>query len=302
MPKTDTKNQTEKEYFDIVTTGRRGVEDMFAVLGSELRGIAAPTVAGGFDVWTQRALVEITSNDDLRPVIATKAGLFSVYRALAKCAQMDLQVGGQFPHAYLAPMGGKAVLVVSDTGYSFASAHGRGAVLQRDPLLVEVYEKDSFRVDQAAATVEHETTPFVDRGKIVGYYMVLEYMDGHREIATITHAEVCDVIEKYGNLNSPAYKKSRHAMERKTAAKQLLKRPMKMSEGLAMLYSLDEEIPVPEAPEQPMRNVTERTSDRLSRATEALEPENAGGTEETEAVGEKPAETAKAEPEGPDLF
>ncbi len=304
-------NQTEAEFFALVDTGRKGVESMLDTMGEEIRKIAAPSVQKRYDVWTMRALVEITSNEDLAPVIRTRTGIFSIYRALTKCAQIDLQIGGQFPHAYLVPKGGLAVLMISAGGYAFASTHGQGAVLTADPLLVEVYEKDDCAVDQAAGTVRHQIPKmFADRGKLLGYYMVLEYRDGHTEIPMITREDVLSVIKEYSQKQSngglmPAYKKSPKAMEQKTAMKQLLKRPMKMSEGLAMLYSIDGELPEIEtiAREPETRNVTERTTERLADATEALDPGKAVETEpEPEKEGKDGETPTEGEKKGPDLF
>ena len=305
MSKQKEQNQTEAEFFALVDTGRKGVESMLDTMGAEIQKIAAPSVQQRYDVWTMRALVEITSNEDLAPVIRTRTGIFSIYRALTKCAQIDLQIGGEFPHAYLTPINGKAVLMISATGYAFAATHGQGAVLQSDPLLVEVYEKDECRIDQAAATVKHTTIPFADRGALLGYYMVLEYRDGHTEIPTITRDDVLDVCREYGNTNSPAYKKSPKAMEQKTAIKQLLKRPMKMSEGLAMLYSIDGELPEIETVqrEPETRNVTERVSERLGDATEALDPEKAVEAEESPEPEPEKEKGKKPDPDdGVQLF
>ena len=308
-------NQTEAEFFALVDTGRKGVESMLATMGEEILKIAAPSVQKRYDVWTMRALVEITSNKDLTSVIQTRAGIFSIYRALTKCAQIDLQIGGQFPHAYLVPKSGLAVLMISAEGYAFASTHGQGHVLMADPLLVEVYEKDDCAVDQAAGTVKHLIPKaFADRGALLGYYMRLEYTDGHTEIPMITRDDVLGVIKEYSQKKSdgglmPSYKKSPKAMERKTAMKQLLKRPMRMSEGLAMLYSIDGELsdPEPITREPETRNVTERVTERLSEATEALDPENAVEPAETpdpepEKSGKDGEAPTEGEKEGPDLF
>ncbi len=314
MAKKAEQNQTEGEYFALVETGRKGLDEMFVKMGDELREIAAPTIRERLDTWTTRALVEITSNDKLRPVIQTKEGIFSIYRALTKCAQMDLQIGGQFPHAHLVPYQGKATLILSAEGYGFASVHGQGAVLSTDPLLVEVYETDKCHIDQAAGTVEHTTDKAFDRGKLLGYYMILDYRNGHIEIPTITAKEVQEIITNYGNRDrdgklGPAHRKSPRAMAQKTATKQLLKRPAKLSEGLAMLYASEDDMPAirHEETEPETRNVTERVTESLSDATEALDPKNAvepaeSPEPEPEKSGEGGETPAGGKTGGPDLF
>jgi recombinational DNA repair protein RecT len=282
------KNQSEGEFFAVVATGRRGVESMLQTMGPEIAAIAAPNVGKSFETWKARALVEIANRDELRDVLQTKAGIFSVYKALAKAATNGLQIGGQFPHAYLVPMGGRAQLVTTAEGLAFASTHGPGAVLRHVPKLERVYEKDRFHVDMAAGAVKHDFDAFGDRGKIAGYYMLLEYLDGHREVSTVTRADVLDIAAKYGNQKSPAYGKSPEAMYDKTASKQLLKKPAKEAEGLAMLLSLDE-YEAPEARPAPSRDVTERMSARLDDAVEGFKVE--------QVPEEEPAEEKQSEGE-----
>jgi recombinational DNA repair protein RecT len=244
---------------------------MLDKMGTEIATIAAPNVQGSFDVWKARALVEIANRDELKSVINSREGVFSVYKALTKAATMGLQIGGQFPHAYFVPMGGKAQLVTTAEGYAFAAVHGPGAVLANVPKLERVHENDKLRIDAAAGTVKHDYEPFGERGKLVGYYMVLEYRDGHREVATITQADVEGIEKAYGNKNSPAYSKSPQAMHDKTAAKQLLKKPVKESEGLAMLLGLEDY----EAPEYtpPPRDVGDRVGARMDAAMRTVDPE-----------------------------
>ena len=145
-------NQSPDEFMSLVGTGRRGVEDMLAKMGPEIRKIGAPNVTNdeAFDIWSKRALVEVSTNDALREIIATKPGIFSIYQALAKSANMGLQFGGHFPQAYLVPKGGKAVLIVSEEGLAYISTYGPGAVLTVKPELHLVYENDKFSIDDAA--------------------------------------------------------------------------------------------------------------------------------------------------------
>lgn len=288
-------NQSEGEFFAVVGTGRAGVSDMLEKMGGEIQAISAPNVGKSFDVWKARALIEIANRDELKDVLQTRPGIFSVYKALTKCATLGLQIGGQFPHAYFVPKEGKAMLVVTAEGYAFAAVHGPGAVLAAVPKLEHVYDKDKLIVNGAEGTVKHDFAPFGDRGKLVGYYMILEYKDEHREVATITRAEVEKVSEGYSTKTfssgkeAPAWKKSAEAMYDKIASKQLLKKPTKEAEGLAMLLGLDEY----DTPEYtpPPRDIEDRMGSRLDEAArdvtgsaeESEEPEG-----EPEPEGEKP--------------
>jgi recombinational DNA repair protein RecT len=285
------KNQTAEEFFAITTTGRKGVEDMLDKMGPEIMAVAAGNVreSDAFETWKLRALVEVSTNEALIKynVLGTRPGLFSVYQALAKSANMGLQFGGHFPQAYLVPKEGKAVLIVSEEGLAFIGTYGPGAVLRVKPELHEVYEKDRFSIDDAARTYQHEFAPFAARGKLVGYFTVLEYKDGRKQIPYILQAKVRQIEAQYGGEKNQAYEKAPEQMDRKTAMKAMLRPVAKESEGLAMAYSLEEGEPVPE-----MRDVTDRTTSRLKEATDALGPEHATPPEATKPLDVKPEETA----------
>jgi recombinational DNA repair protein RecT len=295
------KNQTPEEFFAVTTTGRKGVEDMLRVMGPEIQGVGAGNLqeSSAFETWKMRALVEVSTNEALikENVLGTRPGLHSVYQALAKSANMGLQFGGHFPQAYLVPKAGKAVLIVSEEGLAFIATYGPGAVLRVKPELHEVFEKDRFSIDDAARTYQHEFAPFAERGKLVGYFTVLEYKDGRKQIPYILQSKVRQIEAAYGGTSNPAYDKAPEQMDRKTAMKAMLRPVAKEAEGLAMAYSLEET-----EPEPAMRDVTERTSSRLAQATEALQPsaEPPGATElqpETEvpqAAPETPSGTKEA--------
>lgn len=275
-------NQNEAEFFKSVGTGRAGVETMLAVYGPEIRDIATVNVKQDFPTWAQRALVDITTNDKLAPVIATKSGIMSIYSGLAKAATMGLQIGGQFPHAYFVPKGNVAILIPSVDGFIFATTYGPGALFTVEPQLHEVYTKDHLRIDEKAGLWEHkfpDDNPFVDREKLLGFFTVLEFKDGRRAIPHIRIAEVIAIEDCYGQKDSPMYRKSLIDAHRKTAMKKMLKPYMKLCEGLAMLMQLDNDADLPpvETESAPMRDVTDRTASRLDKAAAAfdatLEPE-----------------------------
>ncbi len=282
-----TKNQTESEFFNLAGTGRKGIEDMFHKMGDEIKAVSTPNISKDFDTWKIRALVEIANDDNLKGIIGTRAGIFSIYQGIAKAATMGLQIGGQFPHAYFVPMGGKAVLIPSQDGYSFMATYGPGRVLKIAPELHEVHEKDEFRIDDAARTYVHNFKPFGDRGKLVGFFTVLEYVDGRKMIPYVTMSQVEEIEQGYGNLSSPAYKKSKLDMDKKTAMKKLLKPVAKEAEGLAMMMALDDwQYAPPVEPIGPdMRDVTERVGDRLDSAAEGMQPQEQGNVHEGVQAG-----------------
>lgn len=290
-------NQTEAEFFAMVGTGRKGVEDMLVNMADEFKKIGAPNVSQEYSVWAQRALVYIANSEELQPLTKTRKGIFSIYKELAKAAQMGIQMGGHFAHAFLVPFGGEATLIVSWEGYAFAAAHGPGAVLKYVPKLVEVFEKDEFKVQEAEGTFTHNYSPFGDRGKLVGYFMKLEYIDGRIELPYVTLKEVEEIIQHYGNQNSPAYKKSRIDMYRKTAAKKLLKKPAKEAEGLAMMYQADyERFDQEDTREEPI-DITDRATSRLDDIIQKTEEPQSEDPPEKEPEEEPAAEEKQQEKE-----
>ncbi len=271
------KNQTEAEFFNIVATGRRGVEDMLKKMRPEMDLLAAPNVKPEMDAWLTRALVDITSRDELKELIATRSGLLSVYNAMARALALGLQIGGQVPHAYIVPKGGKAVLVPTAEGMEFATVYGPGAVLKWAPDLIEVHEKDTVVIDEKGGEYTRDfpdKNPFADRGKLIGFFAQLEYLDGRIRIPHIAIADVEHIEKSYGNTNTPGYQKSPMQMHEKTAKKQLLKAAFREASGVASKREVEIDLG-PEFDARPVRNVTERVADRLDRAAEALDPTKA---------------------------
>jgi len=299
----DKPNQTEGEFFAIAKTGRDGVRQMIDTMGDEIWGLAPATISTPRDAYFQRAFVSIVNNEALKDVIATRAGVFSVYKALAKAATMGLQIGGQFPQAHLVPFQGKAELIVSAEGLRFAACTGPGRVLE-DAVIRAVYDGEDFRIDFAAATVEHAYDGKADRGKLRGVYGILTRLDGTVQVAYMTRAE----IEAVRDGHSGSYKAGRptpwksdfDAMALKTAAKRFLKPYAAESEGLAMLLSAEDEAAAEPADPAPMRPISDRLGARLDRAAEALKPTDDNQVEDVQAApAEEPAAIAEPPAQGP---
>lgn len=300
----------EDQFFALVTTGRKGVETMLTTMGPELRKVASRNVADDFDAWSTRALVEITTNDNLTPIIQTRQGIHSIYKGLAKAATLGLQVGGALvAHCYFVPKGGKAALIDTADGRQFATVYGPGAVLKGVPECVAVYERDKFSVDNASGQVVHEypdSDPFADRGKLRGWYMIQEYIDGRRIVRVMAQTKVVEIEKAYGQTNSPAYQKSPDEMHYKTAKKFLLRQPVKEAEGLAMRIAVEEgraaaeELPRIIEPSAPMRDVTERTGSRLDQAMDRLKADP--DPEDDDEPGEDPEPEAGEAVDQEELF
>lgn len=271
---------------------------------AEITAIAVPSIQKDYTRWMDRALNYISEQKDtLGPVLQTTEGALSCLSGLKKAAQMGLQIGGHYPHAYFMPKQNKAVLVVSAEGLAFVAANGPGAVLKSAPVLVEVRDGDKVKFDGAAQTVEHTFDPFDamrNKKEITGFYSILEYKDGHKEIPYVTMTDVIRIRDNYSNYKTrdgklmPAWAKSGPEMLRKIAMKQILKRPAAQSEGLALLADADLYDAGEDEQEQP-RDISERASARLDNQTIETAPE----IQDAETIEE---EVVTGEPEKGSLF
>lgn len=297
-------NQTEAEFFAVVGTGRKGVEDMLVKMGSEIKAIAAPNVQRDWDTWIKRIFVDVANREELQPVLATRPGIYSLYQEIAKAATAGFQLGGLVPQGYFVPKQGKVVFVDTMAGRAFVATHGPGAVLKREGQLVRVYENDSVITDAVHGDVKHIYDLVKDRGKHVGWYMILEYRDGHIEAPYITADKVRKINDAYStketskNYTMPAWAKSPEEMEDKTAGKQLYKKPFREAVGLAMYRTLespdDEELPPP-----PPRLVSERVGSRLDRAVEGMDPKPEGKQQGNRHEGVQTGAQSEGEPQKP---
>ena len=167
-------------------------------------------------------------------------------------------------------MNGSLRMDITKDGFAHSCVHGPQGVLRNIPELIKVFEKDKFSINQSKGTYEHEFNPFGERGKLLGYFMVLYYRDGHIEIPHIGIDKVLKIKNGFSNINSPAWKKSEDEMLEKIAVKQLLKKPFAESEGLAMLMTSeldiedDSEIIVKE------KTISDRAVSRIEQATKKL--------------------------------
>ncbi len=275
------KNQTEGEFFNIVGTGRKGVEDMFGKMSEEIMSVAVESVRKMENTWKQRALLSIVNNENLKGVLATRKGIYSIYNCMIEAVQMGLQLGGHFPHAHLVPFKGEAKLIATKEGYIFCSVHSQDSVLSSAEIQ-PVHDGENFKIDLAAKTVSHTFDPGKNKkGKLILVYGIFIGKDGKtKRIDYRMREQIMPNRERSSSYQ--AYKAGKisenqctwitdeDAMIIKSAAKSMLKPYAAESEGLAMLYKQD--IESIEAPEPDMRDVTERMSDKLDSAIEGMEP------------------------------
>lgn len=295
-------NQKEQEFFAVVSTGRRGLEEMTDKMQGEIMSIAAKSVVDAGATWFKRAIVSIANNDQLGEVLKTKTGLFSIYKGLTKAATMGLQIGGQFPQCYLTPYAGKAELIVSAEGYKHAAVHGPGAVLS-DVQIERVYDGDQVRIDKGAGMVEHVVDVTKDRGKLIGIYGIITKTDGKRLVDYMSRSEAMQIRDTH----STAYKNRKgpwisdeDAMIEKTAAKKFLRRFAAEAEGLAMLFGNDAE-DYQEQFDPPPRDVSDRMAGHLDRKVERATSDPAPKMRQAEPVEPVAVEPDPVEEKSPEV-
>jgi recombinational DNA repair protein RecT len=300
------KNEIDSELVALVGTGTKSVETIFSKYGKTIQKRAAPNLKNdeAFGIWESRVIFEIMSNDKLAPILNTRKGTLSVYTAINRAAVLGLMIGGSKPQAYFVPRDGSIKMEPKDDGMIFACVYGPGAVLAQEPKLVKVFDGDKLRVDEAAGRIIYpESVSIFGEGKLAGYAMELEYIDGRREVKRITVEKCKEIENKYGLKSSPLYTKSPEEADEKTAIKQLLKRPFAMAEGRAMMLALGGTI-IPETgesiePIEPPRDQGERLSSRLDAQMRTVEPE----PDEPVEPEEEPEETPVGDDGKPkDLF
>lgn len=247
------------------------IEQMVLEKSDKIREIAVESVRQNFDQWTKRAIIEVSQNKELSEFIKSNQDAKNQFFVkLSKAAQIGLQIGGTRPHVYFINMNGILRMDITKDGFAHSCVHGPQGVLRNIPELIKVFDKDKFSINQSKGTYEHEFNPFSERGKLLGYFMVLYYRDGHIEIPHIGIDKILKIKNGFSNINSPAWKKSEDEMLEKIAVKQLLKKPFAESEGLAMLMTSeldieeDSEIIVKE------KTISDRAVSRIEQATKKL--------------------------------
>jgi len=288
-------NQTPADEQAVVATGRKGLERAVQVMERDIMVAAAPDVIKAGQVWLQRAIVAISGNDKLKQILQTKPGILSVIKSIQKAATMGLQIGGQFPHCHIVGYEDKAELIVSTQGYKHAAIHGEGATLA-DIDISRVYEGDQVKIDKGQAQVSHTIDPMADRGKLVGVYGIITKLDGSKRVEYMSKSDALRIRDAhsagYKSGRPSPWKTDEDAMVEKTAAKSFLRPYAAESEGLAMLYTAEDE---PGDYTPPPRDVSDRMADRLDAKVERVATIKPAQTVvvEAEVVEPEPTEAPK---------
>lgn len=106
-----------------------------------------------------------------------------------------------------------------------------------------VFEKDKFRywVDDDGEHVEHEPTPFSDRGTKVGGYAMMKFSDGGRQIEIMSMRQIKDVQDVSTARNGPWQGAFKEEMEKKSIVRRLAKK-CPMSPELELVVTRDDDM------------------------------------------------------------
>jgi len=271
---------------------KQSLEQMVMEKSDKIKAVAVESVRQNFDQWTKRAILEVTQNKELREfILGSQDAKNQFFVKLSKAAQIGLQIGGVRPHVYFINMSGSLRMDITKDGYAHSCVHGPQGVLSHVPELMKVYEKDTFSINQSNGTCEHSFNPFSDRGKLLGYYMILKYRNGNTEIPHISIDKIQKIKSNFSNVNSPAWKKSEDEMLEKIAVKQLLKKPFSESEGLSMLMTSENEIE--SEPIQIENTIQNRAINRLEDASKKMDLPKESEIQDAEIIEEPKENNAK---------
>jgi recombinational DNA repair protein RecT len=250
---------------------KQTLEQMVLEKSDKIKAVAVESVRQNFDQWTKRAILEVSQNKELREfILGSQDAKNQFFFKLSKAAQIGLQIGGVKPHVYFINMSGNLRMDITKDGFSHSCVHGPHGVLSHVPELYKVHENDVFSINQSEGSYKHEYSPFSERGKLLGYFMKLQYRDGHIEIPHIGIDKILKIKNNYSNLNSPSWKKSEDDMLEKIAVKQLLKKPFIESEGLAMLMTCELNIEDDSYIIDKEKTISEKAVAKIENATSKL--------------------------------
>lgn len=256
---------------ELTTRPERNLEVALTYALPRIMEVAAPNVKAD-EAWLMRTKMELLASEAVS-LLTSQKGIDTAIRCIVKAATNGISFGALKPQAYFVPRDGAVCLDVSRHGRAAVSVYGPGAVLSVIPELIEVFQNDGTRMDQATGQIifpKGGIDPFGERGALKGWMMRCEFKDGRQ--ARVTYVSLADVewiLEHYGIQGNPARKKSPKEMMEKTAVKKLLDDAYSEATGRAQravddLDDWDDEPPVIN------RDPASRMSDRLTRASSGM--------------------------------
>lgn len=210
------------------------------------------------EVYFQRAMMNIMSNDTLAKMARSEAGARSILMSIGKALQMGLEIGGHLPQAYLIPFGDKVELCPTAEGFKFM-ALSEPSMLKKFRLEI-VYEDEDVEINKNGE-VSHSIKITDKKRKLIGIYCQLTELDGEKRADYITRGEIDEIRLKWSKQpNGKAWTDAFDQMAMKVAGKRFLKPYAALKEGLLMaLDQMDDQEP-------DNRNIDDRVDDILADA------------------------------------
>lgn len=211
----------------------------------------------------------------------------SLFSAVIQAGQCGLTIGGQLGEAYLIPFKKQAQLIIGYKGY-VQLAHRSGQILTLQPRVV--HEADEFEVKYGLYPDIIHKPAFGKRGNVIGYYVIVQLVNGGRDFECMTVEEAIEHRNRYAmSKNSGPWSKISSdgvttpdfdGMALKTLIRKLAKR-LPLSAEWQMAASLDEQ-----AEQQIMQDIPRF---QLPEATDTGPSPEELEQELQQAAGEQPA-------------
>lgn len=154
----------------------------------------------------------------------------SIFRALKEAASYGLELNGTLGQAYLIPYNEKGIMTAHfQMGYKGIIALARRSNTIKTIAAEPVYENDIFDVQLGVGrTLSHKMNLMEERGQVVGYYCVVELINGGIQFCVKSKKDIekhRDKFSKAYNPNDPnnIWNKNFDAMALKTCVIQALK-------------------------------------------------------------------------------
>lgn len=286
---TNKKNlPAETQFFAIETKGRNGIRDMVAKVKDDM-WIARPSYMPSIkkEMYFQKAIMHISNQESLKPLTASREGLFQIYLSLCKAVQLGMNVGGIRPHAYIVPRKkyekgqwkGEyiATFIPTQDGYRYVVTTGKTAIFKDVIWGVVRAGYDKFQIKESTGEIIHNSDPIkTAKSEILGIWVkcVRINKDDIDIVKFITIEKINGIRDRYSDSYKYAVKNKNNSGSPwqtdyeeqciKTALKSVLKHYISKCEGIAQL----EEIEAAEAEEYNNKDIPERMDSRLDNVIE----------------------------------
>jgi recombination protein RecT len=150
----------------------------------------------------------------------------SIVLGILKSAELGLELSGPLGHAYLVPRKDKGEWVANlQVGWKGLVALAmRSGQIKAFPVRT-VFSNDKFEIEYGTEQrLVHVPVVTGDKGAPVGYYAVVQYVNGGMDFEYMSRDDVLAHKAKYVKYPGPAWTTSEEAMCQKTVVRQLTRR------------------------------------------------------------------------------